>query len=73
MRREINSAKKRFAEQPVQQEETPQPPPPPKLGAGKEDALLSEADPQLKEEKIFFTSLERHLGHSVLLSTGDRL
>jgi hypothetical protein len=61
-----------YAEQPVQQEDTPQPPPPPKLGAGMgEDTLLP--DPQLKEEKIFFTSLERHLGHSVLLSTGDRL
>jgi hypothetical protein len=62
-----------YTEQPVQQEETPHPPPPPKLGAGKEDDLFSEPDPQLKEEKIFFTSLERHLGHSVLLSTGDRL
>jgi len=52
----------------------PQPPPPPKLGAGIEgEVLLPEPEAQLNEDITFLTSVEEHLGHSVLFSAGYKL
>ncbi len=48
-------------------------PPPPKVGAGDEDEALPEPAPQVKEDIIFLTSLDAHLGHSVLFSAGYKL
>jgi hypothetical protein len=57
-----------------QQRETPQPPPPPpKLGADIEDEPPLPDEAQLKEEITFFTSFDKHLGHSVLFSAAHRL
>ncbi len=53
-----------WAEPTVQQEKGLQPPPL-ILGEGGEDAPLSDADAQLKEDTVFFTSAESHFGHLV--------
>jgi hypothetical protein len=59
--------KRVWAEPTVQQERTPQPPPgnPPEGDGIGDGASLSEADLQLKEDRIFFTSLVLQFGHFV--------